>query len=316
MEITRLTPAYKDYIWGGDRLRELYGKESGLERTAESWELSFHPDGESVVRDGKYAGLKLSQVAEKEDRAALLGKKCDRFEFFPVLIKFIDAKNDLSVQVHPSDEYALKNEGQYGKTEMWYVIDADEGARLVYGLNKDLSPEELAQSAVSGEIMEHLNFVPVKKGDVFLITSGTIHAIGKGLLIAEIQQNSNLTYRLYDYGRLGADGKPRQLHIDKAAAVSELKKAASYGKKAEAFMKNGIQTRTLCSCSYFTVEELYLDGEGDVKEADTFVSVTVIEGAGKIGDLDLKAGDTAFIPANAEKAMISGKMTLLKTYID
>jgi mannose-6-phosphate isomerase len=316
MEITRLTPAYKDYIWGGDRLSRVYGKESGLERTAESWELSFHPDGESVIKDGEYAGLTLSKAAEKEDRSLIFGSKCDRFEFFPVLIKLIDAKNDLSVQVHPSDEYALKNEGQFGKTEMWYVIDADEGARLVYGLKRDVTAEELSAAAVSGEIMDMLNFVPVKKGDVFFIDSGMIHAIGKGLLIAEIQQNSNLTYRLYDYGRLGADGKPRELHVQKAAKVSKLTMAEAEANKSESFIKNGMETKTLSACKYFTVEEIRVKGEGEVTEKDTFVALTVIEGKGEIEGLELKAGDTVFIPANKEKATIMGEMTLLKTYID
>ena len=213
-----LIPPIKDYIWGGTKLREEFGKESGLERLAESWELSCHKDGVSVISGGEFDGMTLSEFVEEHPEA--LGKNCGRFEFFPVLIKLIDARDDLSVQVHPDDDYAMRVEGGYGKTEVWYVIDCEEGAELIYGFAEETDSDTFRRAIEEGTLLDIVNRVPVKKGDVFFIEAGTLHAIGKGILIAEIQQNSNTTYRVYDYGRLGADGKPRELHIDKALDVT------------------------------------------------------------------------------------------------
>ena len=220
MSILKLIAPCKDYLWGGNRLREEYGKKMNSDKIAESWELSCHKDGQSVIEGGEFDGKTLSEYIDAKGKR-VLGTNCERFEYFPILIKLIDAKDNLSVQVHPSNEYALRVEGEYGKTEMWYIVDCNEGAELLYGFKHEIGEEEFADRIKNNTLLEVTNNVPVHKGDVFFIESGTLHAIGKGILIAEIQQNSNTTYRIYDYGRVGADGKPRQLHIDKAVEVTD-----------------------------------------------------------------------------------------------
>lgn len=313
MNITRLEPVYKDYIWGGNKLNEFYGKKSGLSVTAESWELSCHKDGMCKIIDGEYAGKTLSDALAESPEA--LGEKAAKFEFFPILIKFIDALSDLSVQVHPSDEYALKNEGQYGKTEMWYVVEAEDDAKLVYGLNREVSREEFAELAKGPELMNVLNFVPVKKGDVFFIQSGVIHAIGKGLLICEIQQNSNLTYRVYDYDRTDAQGNKRPLHVEKAIEVSKLSTEPLKTSGEPVFKNENVSVDNLATCEYFVVDKITLDGSYSVTPDGSFISLTVVDGSGKIGDLDVTKGTTVFIPASAGEVCISGKMTVLSSYV-
>ena len=219
MEPFLLRPVTKDYIWGGTRLREEFGKESDSERIAESWELSCHPDGECVIASGEFSGMKLSEFVRMHPEAVGNGFRSE--DRFPVLVKLIDAKADLSIQVHPDDEYATAHEGDSGKTEMWYIIDADEGAEIVYGFREKLTSEQFRQAIDDNSLMEKVKRVPVKAGDVFFIKPGTLHAIGKGIVLAEIQQSSNVTYRVYDYGRLGTDGKPRELHISKAVEVTD-----------------------------------------------------------------------------------------------
>lgn len=303
----KLSPALKDYIWGGDRLKREYGIESDLERVAEAWVLSCHPDGPSIVLNGEYKGLTLSEVIEKEGKE-LLGKNAESFEFFPILVKLIDAKSNLSIQVHPSDEYALENEGQFGKTEMWYVMDCDEGAYLYYGFDHEISPEEFKARIEDNTICEVLNKVPVKKGDFFFIEAGTIHAIGGGLLIAEIQQNSNLTYRVYDYGRVGADGKPRELHVEKAQKVTSLKKPSiPYGAPTSA---------RLASCKYFTSDIIEVSGEKMLSiEDDSFLSLLLLEGEATVGDISLKKGESLFIPASFGNLKIEGNAKFISSKV-
>lgn len=274
----QLKGATKDYIWGGTKLQR-YGYAG--DRIAEAWVLSFHPDGPSTV-DGRPA----TEVLPRK----MWGRNCDRFAQFPVLVKLIDARDDLSVQVHPSDEYALKNEGQYGKTEMWYVLEADAGAGLYVGFKESLDKETFRRLIETDGLVSAMNFFPVKPGDCFFIPAGTVHAIGKGCLIAEVQQNSNLTYRVYDHGRLGADGKPRPLHIDKAVAVADCKR-----------YERAPHSETLASCDYFTVRE----GTGTVGEADSFTSVLFVSD-GTIDGRPARTGDSYFVPAG-ERAEISGK---------
>lgn len=310
MEITRLEPAYKNYIWGGTRLNSAFGKHSPFEKTAESWELSCHMDGLSVVADGEYAGQTLQSVIKKDP--SVLGSRGRAFDFFPILIKLIDAADRLSVQVHPDDAYALKNEHSYGKTEMWYVVDAESGASLVYGLKKSVTREEFLSLAADGRIMDVLNFVPVKKGDVFFIRSGMIHAIGKGILIAEIQQNSNITYRVYDYDRRDKDGKPRQLHTEKASVVAELDavKPGAYADVKE--IASGV--KRLSECKYFTVDEIKISDQYIIKNDMSFVCVTVVSGNGTIGGLRVSAGTSVFVPCG-KTAAVEGAMTLLASYV-
>ena len=317
-----MKPAFKDYIWGGTRLRDDFGKDCDFDKVAESWELSCHKDGNSVIANGEFAGMSLSEYIEKQGKA-VLGTNCARFENFPVLIKLIDAKDNLSVQVHPDNEYAQRVEGEYGKTEMWYVVDADEGATLLYGFKHEISKEEFRERIENNTLLEVTNAVPVKKGDVFFIRSGTLHAIGKGILIAEIQQNSNTTYRIYDYGRVGKDGKPRELHIDKALDVTKLCPAEPYPETewVTADSKTGWKKKLLSSCEYFTVNALDIP-EGAELTADekSFVSLLFLDGTSTIsyngGKLDVKKGDSVFIPAGFGSFKIDGKCSAVMTTID
>lgn len=196
--IEKLSPAFKDYLWGGTKLREVYGKKCDYDKVAESWELSTHKAGESRLTAGGINGPTLSEYFEKAG-CSVLGENCGKFEDFPVLIKFIDAKEPLSIQVHPSDEYAMRVEHEYGKTEMWYIMDCEPNAFLYFGVNREVTKEEFRERIENNTVLEVLNRVDVHKGDVFFIESGTIHAIGAGIMICEIQQNSNCTYRVYDY---------------------------------------------------------------------------------------------------------------------
>ena len=312
MSVLKLKPSCKDYLWGGHRLVEEYGKEYDGEILAETWELSCHPDGPSMIVNGAYAGKTLEEYIEAEGKQ-VLGTNCRRFRDFPILTKFIDAKQDLSIQVHPDNRYALKNEGQYGKTEMWYVVDAGKEAFLYYGFKKEVSKEEFARRIREDTLLEVLNAVPVQKGDVLFIESGTIHAIGKDILIAEIQQNSNVTYRVYDYGRVGKDGKKRDLHIEKAIAVTNrvplIKSRSSYPHVAD--------------CDYFTVDKLNLDGrmmcrvEGTVSE-ESFVSILILDGEGVVScgnKVSYQKGDSLFLPAGSGAYVIEGSCDALITTI-
>lgn len=217
-----LRPSGKNYLWGGSRINDEFNKNIDMDPLAETWECSTHPDGLSYVVGGEFADKELSYVLNQHPE--YLGSRHKGKTELPILIKFIDAKSDLSVQVHPTDEYAKEHEnGQLGKTELWYVLDALKDAQLVYGLNQNINVKILKSAIENGDIMKYLQKVSVKKDDLFFIEAGTIHAIGAGVLIAEIQENSNLTYRLYDYNRVGKDGKKRELHEEKALEVANLK---------------------------------------------------------------------------------------------
>ncbi len=314
-----LKPAFKDYIWGGTKLRTEYGKECDYDRIAESWELSAHKDGQSIVASGKYSGKTLSEYIDICGRD-ILGTRGMAFEFFPILIKFIDAKNNLSVQVHPSDDYALKNEGEYGKTEVWYVLSAEDGAALYYGFNREITKDEYRQRIADNTITDILNRVEAKPGDVFFIKPGTVHAIGAGLMICEIQQNSNTTYRVYDYDRRGADGKPRELHIDKAIDVSVLTPSDSADSSGSTVSYGGYTSRMIAKCKYFTTERIEVNGEADLNiDKDSFRSVIVTDGSAVLeaGDtkLDIKKGDSIFIPSFDGNIKISGNCGILLSYV-
>ena len=303
-EILKLSPAFKDYIWGGNKLKALYNAGEMLDRVAEAWVLSCHKSGMSTVQNGTHAGLSLPDALEK--MAGATGACADAFEFFPILIKLIDAADTLSVQVHPSDSYALEHEGEYGKTEMWLVLDAEPGAVLYYGFEKPTSREEVAAHIAAGTLTDILHKEYVKKGDCLFIAAGTVHAIGKGLLIAEIQQNSNLTYRVYDFGRTGADGKPRELHIEKALEVMDFGPAPRPAKAAE----------TLSSCEYFTVLRKRCDGALAIApRPGSFKALLCLEGRGKINDMDFSQGDCLFIPADMPTCEISGVCEFLEVFV-
>jgi len=313
MPVLKLKPCCKDYLWGGRRLAEEYGIESDRETLAEAWVLSCHPDGPSTIANGSHRGKTLAAYL-KEQGGGALGTHCRRFRDFPILVKFIDAKQNLSVQVHPGNRYALAREHQYGKTEMWYVMDAEPGSFLYYGFKQEISREEFARRIREDTLLEALNAVPVQKGDVLFIESGTIHAIGAGILIAEIQQNSNVTYRVYDYGRVGRDGKKRDLHIEKALAVTN----------RVPILRSGRSYPHVADCDYFTVDKLNLDGgvirkmEGTVGEA-SFASVLILDGAGTIRcggeSVPYQKGDSFFLPAGSGAYTVEGSCDALITTI-
>lgn len=312
MAILKLNPSYKNYLWGGNKLKNDFNKKFEGEVLAESWELSCHVDGQSVIAEGPFAGKSLKEYIEWEGKR-VLGTNCMQFQNFPILIKFIDAKDNLSIQVHPSDDYALSHEGQYGKTEMWYVVDCAEDAFLYYGFKKEIDKEEFAKRIKEDTLLEVLNEVPVKKGDVFFIEAGTIHAIGKDIVIAEIQQNSNVTYRVYDYGRVDKDGKQRDLHIEKALAVTNRNPKV----RGDSFDPH------LGACKYFVVDKLSLDGkymskmEGHVNE-DSFLHMLIIEGSGKISnseEVEFAKGDSILLTASTGDFVMTGNCEALLTTI-
>ena len=321
MKAIKLNPAFKDYLWGGTKLRDEYGKKCDLDKVAESWELSCHKDGCSVVADGEYAGLTLPQYIEKAGKA-VLGTDCEKFEYFPILIKLIDAKQNLSVQVHPDNDYAMRVEGEYGKTEMWYVVDCEPGAGLLYGFKHEISKEEFRRRIEDNTLLEVTNRVEVHPGDVFFIEAGTLHAIGEGILIAEIQQNSNTTYRVYDYGRVGADGKPRQLHIEKAIDVTRLAPATRpCGRpqaKPEAF--DGGSVLPLASCDYFTVKEMEVTSHAELMaDEKSFHSLLLLDGSLTLSmggeKLEMKKGASVFVPAGSGNYTLTGKGRLILTTV-
>lgn len=315
-EPLKLSPAFKDYLWGGNRLKTDFHKKTSLSPLAESWELSAHPDGPSIIQNGAFAGKTLPEYLKAEPTAA--GSKAAGGTF-PILIKLIDAARALSIQVHPNDEYAQRVEGEPGKTEMWYIVDAAPDAFLYYGFKHEVTRDEVERRIADGTLTELLNAAPVHKGDVFFIESGTVHAIGAGILTAEIQQSSNTTYRMFDYNRLGADGKPRTLHVQKALDVAHLAPPTHPVGPTEppVALPDGEET-TLAACPYFSVKRLRVSGciEGTVT-ADSFVSLLCLNGQGALL-YDGKAtafekGDSLFLPANMGGYKIAGHAELLVT---
>lgn len=298
-KIYKLTPTLHDNIWGGNKLRE-YGKVSDKDRIAESWELSFVKGNEAGVEGG-------ALVSETFSRDAW-GTNTDKFEFFPTLTKFIDAREKLSVQVHPDDEYALRYEGQYGKSEMWYVVDAEPGAGIYMGLSRRCDADEFRSRVADGTVEEVLSFVEVKPRDVYYIPAGTVHAIGAGVLIFEIQQNSTLTYRLYDYMRKDKDGNQRPLHIDAAMKVSKLEEYKSIDKSPD--------SEVIGRCKYFETSECVIDGNREFSVgSESFLCFTCVSGKGMLEGEPIRIGDTFFAPARAGKITASGKMTLITVSI-
>ena len=298
MEIVKLKGAVKDYLWGGNRLFK-FGKTSTSSIIAESWEISFRDEGATIINSGTNSNKLLKDIATISD----LGTKVSNFAFFPILNKLIDAKDNLSIQVHPNDEYALKNENSYGKTEMWYVVDAEEDSVLYIGFNKDVTDEEIKEKIVDNTLIEILNKIHVKPNDCFFVPSGIVHAIGKGCLIYEIQENSNLTYRIFDYGRKDKNGNNRELHIEKALQVINKKK----------FKPVNIQSDHLAKCEYFVVNKL-VNPRLIKAPKDSFLVCTVINGNGKINDLNANQGDSFFFPCG-EKANVNGDMTIITTNV-
>lgn len=318
-----LEPACKEALWGGQKLKEQFGKQSDLDNIAETWECSTHPEGPSLVVTGEHKGMLLTEVLQKYPE--YLGTHPRSKGELPILVKFIDAKQKLSVQVHPDDEYAkIHEQGQLGKTEMWYVLEADKGAELIYGFYSDMDRVAVRQSVKDGTIERYLQKVKVRQDDVFYIPAGTVHGIGAGNLIAEVQESSNLTYRLYDYDRIDKAGQKRELQLEKALAVADLKgKAAPRQPLRVLRYTQGSATEFLCRCKYFQVERMLLNTEGKNKLAElytgssSFQAILCLDGEGNIQMEDneklvYSKGNCIFIPANAGKLNFCGKAQFLK----
>lgn len=320
MEILSLYPTLKETIWGGRTLIDEYGFETDGDNAAEAWLLSCHKDGPSFVIDGKYKGETLSLVIEKEGKA-VLGTNCADAVDFPVLIKIIDARDKLSVQVHPDDEYARINENENGKTEAWYVLKCDEGASLIFGVNHDMTKEEFAANIENGTLLDDMNVVKVKEGDVVFIPSGMLHAIGEGILLAEVQQSSNSTYRVFDYNRRDKNGNLRELHVKKAVDVVNLQLAdVDFSPEGAPESVGDAEKTYLTGCEYFRMTRVNCDGEyEDNADEKSFVSLLVLDGEGEIYSdtvkISLKKGSSIFIPASYGKFSVKGKLSILETRV-
>ena len=303
MAILKLKPACKDYVWGGRRLIDEFGIKSDKKICAEAWLLSCHPDGASTLDSGETLADYINRHG-----TGILGTNCRDFTDFPILIKLIDARENLSVQVHPSDAYALANENQRGKSEMWYVLDSDDNAVLYCGFKREISRDEFVARIKDNSLVEVLNAVPAKRGEIIFIPAGTIHALGKGVMLAEIQENSNVTYRIFDYGR------NRPLHIAKALDVTNFKPLNE---------RNSAYPHVAVS-DYFVVDKLELDGEilseaAGVIDEKTFLSVLILGGEGTISssgeEISYRKGDSIFITAGAGKWQIRGSCDALLTTV-
>lgn len=305
-QILFLNPVFKQMIWGGSQLRTRFGYEIPGDDTGECWAVSAHPEGDCTVREGAYKGETLSGLWEKHPE--LFGNPgLDRF---PLLIKIIDAKEDLSIQVHPDDAYAKIHEnGSLGKTECWYILDCPEDAALVVGHNAG-SREELTEMIHQGKWSELIRQVPVKKGDFIQINPGTVHAIKGGLMILETQQNSAITYRVYDYDRL-TNGKPRQLHVEQSIDVITVPApSVSDSVKSAAFLPQNTMNE-LISCNYYKVWKLDIDGQVSFGQDYPFLIMSVIEGEGTVNGRDIKKGDHFILPYGFGNVELQGTMQLI-----
>ena len=317
----KLTPAIKDYIWGGRKLIDDFNKKTTLDRAAESWELSTHPDGQSIIKGGDFDGKTLTEYIS-ENGSDILGENAEKFDFFPILIKLIDAKENLSIQVHPDDEYALKHEGEYGKTEMWYVIGNDGGkAHLRSGLSQQITPDQYAAMIADNTICDALSDYAVQPGDVFFLPAGRIHSIGAGCFIAEIQQTSNITYRIYDFNRKDKNGNTRELHTELSKDAIDYTVSEDYRTHYTPKQNEPVE---LVSCPYFTtsVYDLTEKMSMDYTELDSFVIYICMEGACTVTDdegntVSLQAGESVLFPATTKTLDVvpEGHVKFLETYV-
>ncbi len=309
-EILFLEPVFKHTIWGGAKLRDEFGYEIEGNDIGECWGIAAHPNGDCMVTSGQYEGLHLSEVWEKHPE--FFGDvKSDRF---PLLVKIIDAREDLSIQVHPDDAYAHKHEnGSFGKTECWYILDCDKDATLVVGHNAKTA-EELKQMVDAGEWSKLIREVPIKKGDFIQINPGMIHAIKGGVMLLETQQNSDITYRVYDYDRL-SDGKPRELHIDKSLDVISAPAPASSDLvvSTEGTEKN--QMCELIRCPYYIVFKLDIDGTMDTEFDFPFLLMSVTEGEGTVNGQAVKKGSHFILPNGFGRIELQGKLQMIASTI-
>lgn len=320
----KFKPILKTVVWGGEKIAPYKEVSTEQHNIGESWELSGVRGHESVIADGEFEGKTVTELAE-QFKGKLLGEKvyASTGSEFPLLIKFIDAKKDLSIQVHPNDDLAAKRHNSKGKTEMWYVVGADEDAHLMSGLSKEITPDEYVERVENNTITDVLTDFKVKAGDVFFLPAGRIHAIGTGCFIAEIQQTSDITYRIYDYGRPGLDGKPRELHTELAKDAIDYKVYPDYRTH---YTEKKDDENVLVECRYFTTSLYDLDSpfRKDLSSLDSFLVVICIEGKGTLTDhededrtVTLHQGETVLIPATSRGVTFTPdcKMKLLTSYI-
>lgn len=313
----KLIPYVSETVWGGRRLIDEYNVKTDKKNAAEAWVLSCRKTRESRISNGEFAGRPLSELADENPE--IRGKNAEKYEEFPVLIKFIDAADDLSVQVHPTREYCKKKGEGQGKTECWYIADRAEDAKLLLGFKEKITAEKFRKSIENGNLTDYAEYVKVEKGDFFFIPAGTMHAICKGILLVEIQENSDTTYRIYDYNRPGIDGKPRELRVSDAVAVTKTEKYSQPEFcKGKSFDVDG--RRVLADLPLFKVAKLDVLGESQ-GEADgkSFVSLVVISGNGFLnwggGSLSLQKGDSVFIPAGLGKYRLAGSLEIIETTV-
>lgn len=308
----KLRPCYKQYLWGGDRLRREYGKSDAPDIAAESWELACHMDGMSVIDGGPLDGKTLLDL----DRTAFWGTDCKDGEF-PILVKLIDAAKDLSIQVHPSEKTALTELGERGKAEMWYIVDCQPQSFLYLGFKRKITQEELRRRASDGTVCDVLNKVPVARGDVFYILPGTIHAIGAGILIAEIQQNSNTTFRIYDYDRKDKNGQPRPLHLERAVKVVNYDPIIPEECRANSVVSfPGFTMTEMFSCRHFRAYRVDVRSEVALScDGRSFQHLLCVEGEGEIfadgKGYSMRKGDSYFLPATLKEYEIRGACRVL-----
>lgn len=310
-----LEPVFKERIWGGTKLRELFGYNIPNGRTGECWTVSAHPNGQSVVRSGTLQGKSLGELWT--DHPELFGDAAQQSDVFPLLTKVLDASHDLSVQVHPDDAYAGEYEnGELGKTECWYILDAEPGAEIIYGHNAR-SREELSQMIAEGRWEDLLYKVSVKPGDFFYVPSGTIHALGAGIVVLETQQSSDTTYRVYDYDRTDDRGNQRELHLDKAIAVTTVPHVkAETGERTEAI--GDAEVTTYVANDFFTVQRIVLDGRVSFADRPHYQIYSIIAGSGQLTmderTYDLRKGDHLIIPAHAGEQRLSGQLEMIVSW--
>jgi mannose-6-phosphate isomerase len=316
-------PVFKDYIWGGRNL-EKFGKKLPPGNVAESWEISCHPNGESVVSNGEFAGMSLPELVRKFGRQLVGTSLPDKdVKKFPLLIKLIDANDKLSVQVHPDDRYALSHEnGELGKNEMWYILSAKPGAQLIYDVKPGTTPDIFAQAVQENRISDCLKTVEVFPGDTINIPAGLIHAIGEGIVLAEIQQNSDTTYRVFDYNRVDKSGNHRPLHIQKAQEVINFHSAGRQEKQSGLIfnMDSHSKKKYLVANSYFAVELLDINGSVlENADGSKFYIYILTEGEGLLhyesGTLKVTKGESLLIPASMGFYSLEGRFKTLKTYV-
>lgn len=320
MEPILFNPDFKERVWGGQKLKTLFGKEIPFEHTGESWEIACHDNGQSVANNGQFAGRTLQEIL-LEAGEDVVGEAFNEGDKFPLLIKLIDAKDDLSVQVHPDDAYAAVHEnGELGKSEAWVVLEAEPGASLVIGLKHGVTKASFIEALEKGHLEEVLNRLPVKAGDVVDIPAGLVHAIGTGILLAEVQQNSDTTYRVYDWNRVGLDGKSRDLHIEKSLDTIDFAGRHSTScVVGKAKSEKGYVHTAYISNDYFALERVDVTTKFETKRTSAFEIFVVLEGEGQLtGDFEsirVKKGDSLIVPKGVDTYAFEGAISLLKTYV-